>query len=395
LLTGKTGFENLTLNLSGRWTDVDSYGDDTTYKVGLNWQITPSWRIRASQGTSFRTPALFELYLADQTSFLSQRSIDPCRNWGASLDEGLISQRVADNCAATITTDYPGGLPPDYGGGTITATIISGGGLGVLEAERSTSRTAGIIWQPQFANIQMSVDYFDIEVNDQVDQIGAGGIVGGCYNSEFFPTDPLCGLFDRSLPNSGIDNVRDSFINVATQTNKGWDIAFQWITEFWGGSFKLDTQHTIQTEAITALFEDTVRDFNGMFGEPEWVGRLWLTYDRNDWSYFWGINMIGDVSNHEHYGNGEYKDDATYRGEEVRVVLDAPKFYYHTLSVTKLFSQGKFRAVLGVRNAFDQDPPRTTTLGLGELNFAGGWSPLYSQYDYFGRTFYGNLTWNF
>mgnify|MGYP000712387472 CR=1 FL=1 len=61
---------------------VDSYGDDTTYKVGLNWQITDSWRFRATQGTSFRTPALYELYLADQTSFIGQRFIDPCINWG-------------------------------------------------------------------------------------------------------------------------------------------------------------------------------------------------------------------------------------------------------------------------------------------------------------------------
>ena len=395
LVVEKPFFENLSLNLSTRWTDVDSYGDDTTYKVGLNWQMTPSWRLRASYGTSFRTPALYELYLADQTSFLGQRFIDPCRNWGASLDEGSISQRVADNCAATVTPEYPGGLPPDYGGGTITATIISGGGLGVLEAETSESMSVGLVWQPEFANLQVSVDYFDIQVDDQVDQIGASGIVGGCYNSEFFPTDPLCSLFDRSLPNAGIDNVQDSFINVATQTNKGWDLALQWVQPAWGGTFKLDTQHTIQTEAITALFEDTVRDFNGQFGEPEWVGRLWMTYDRNDWSYFWGINMVGDVSNHKSYGNGEYKDTATYRGEEVRVVLDAPKMYYHTFSVTKFFSGEKFRGVLGIRNAFDEEPPRVTTLGLGELSFAGGYVPLYSQYDYFGRTFYGNLTWNF
>jgi len=60
-----------------------------------------------------------------------------------------------------------------------------------------------------------------------------------------------------------------------------------------------------------------------------------------------------------------------------------------------LFADNRWKAVFGVRNAFDEAPPRVTTLGLGELNFAGGWAPLYSQYDYFGRTFYGNVTWNF
>jgi len=250
LITDKPGFQALTLNVSGRYTDVDSYGDDTTYKVGLNWQITNSWRFRASQGTSFRTPALFELYLADQTSFVSQRSLDPCRLWGAALEEGKISQRVADNCAATVDTPvfgdplYPNGLPPDYTGGTVTGTMITGGGLGVLEAETSKSNTFGLIWTPGFANLSVSVDYFDIEVNDQVDQLGGTTIVGRCYSSEFWPNDPLCNLFDRSGLNAGIENIRDSFINIATQTNKGWDIALQWITEAWGGTFTLDTQHT-------------------------------------------------------------------------------------------------------------------------------------------------------
>ena len=35
---------------------------DTTYKVGLNWKINDNFRFRANTGTSFRTPALFELY---------------------------------------------------------------------------------------------------------------------------------------------------------------------------------------------------------------------------------------------------------------------------------------------------------------------------------------------
>ena len=396
LVTNKPGFDSLVLNVSARWTDVDSYGDDWTYKVGLNWQITDSWRLRASQGTSFRAPALFELYLADQTSFLGQRFIDPCIRWGENLDAGNISQEVADRCANTVdepiegAPQYPDGLPPDFTGGTITATVISGGGLGRLEAETSESNTIGVIWTPSFANLSVSLDYFDIQVDDQVDQIGAGGIVGGCYDSEFYPDDPLCSLFDRSGLNAGIDNVQDSYINVATQTNKGYDFAVQWLTDVWAGNFKLDFQTTYQTEAITALFEDTIRDNNGQFGDPEWVARLWLTYDRNDWSYYWGMDYIGEVSNEEHYGG----DTATYRGDTVRVVLEADAVLYHTFSVTKYFKDQSWKAVLGVRNAFDEAPPRVTTLSLGELNTAG-WSAFYSQYDYYGRTFYGNLSWNF
>ncbi|MDZ7770437.1 MAG: TonB-dependent receptor [Woeseiaceae bacterium] len=61
--------ERLEFTGSARYTDVESYGSDTTYKVGLNWAITDSFRVRSTMGTSFRTPALYELYLASQTQF--------------------------------------------------------------------------------------------------------------------------------------------------------------------------------------------------------------------------------------------------------------------------------------------------------------------------------------
>ena len=56
LLADKPLIESLTLNASTRYNDVDCYGDGTTWKVGLNWQVTPTFRLRANRGTSFRAP---------------------------------------------------------------------------------------------------------------------------------------------------------------------------------------------------------------------------------------------------------------------------------------------------------------------------------------------------
>ena len=383
LIADQPGFRNLSLSASTRYTDVDSYGDDTTYKVGLNWQIVDSVRVRASQGTSFRSPALFELYLADQTSFPSQRSVDPCINWQSNLDAGNISQRIANNCAAD-------GIAPDFTGGSISATAITGGGLGVLEAETSTSRTAGIIWTPEFADFSVSLDYFDIEVKDEVDQLGSGQIVKGCYDSDFFPNDPLCDLFERRAFDSGVDNIRDSFINIATQRNRGWDLSALYRTEVGRGSLTIETQHTYQVEDTKALFAETREDSNGELGHPEWVGRLNVTYDLQDWSFFWGANIIGKADNYESFGG----NTATYRGETVRVVLDADAVTYHSFSVSREFSDYGLQAILGVANAFDEEPPQLTTLNLGEVDTEGR-SAFYSQYDWLGRRFFLNLTKTF
>jgi len=260
----------------------------------------------------------------------------------------------------------------------------------VLEAETSTSKTIGLVWQPAFADLSVSVDYFDIEVEDEVDQIGAGNIVFQCYNSAFFPADPLCDLFDRTGANQGIDNVRDSFINIATQTNKGWDVAATWRTGLPWGELTLETQHTFQTEDKRGVFADTVEDFNGELGDPEWVGRLTATFEREAWQFFWGINFVGSTSNYESFGG----NTATYRGDDVRVVLAADDVMYHSTSVSYRFDQWGLTTRLGIANVFDEEPPRLTTLDQGEVSTVGD-SAFYSQYDWLGRRFFLNLTMDF
>jgi iron complex outermembrane recepter protein len=378
----------LDLTVSARYTDVDSYGSDTTYKVGLNWEIVNGFRIRASQGTSFRSPALFELYLADQRSFAGQRSVDPCINWEQNLADGSISEQTAQNCAAD-------GIAPDFAGGAISADVLTGGGAGVLEAETSEATTIGFVWQPEFADLSLSVDYFDFLIEDEVTQLGASTIVRECYDSDNFATEPLCNQFDRNATDGRIELIRDSFINVATQSNKGYDVNITYRTDTDYGQLILSTQHTFQTESEERLFEDSdIEDTNGEFGNPKHVGNFNAILQRDDWTFNWNVRYIGEVSNYLSYGNDEEERfDATYRGEEVRVVLDADAVFYHAFSVNKEFDEG-LSATFGVANAFDQKPPRVTTLNLGELNTSGN-SAFYSQYDWLGRRFFLNLSYDF
>jgi iron complex outermembrane receptor protein len=374
---------SLDLTASFRYTDVDSYGNDTTYKVGMTWQVVPSIMFRAGQGTSFRTPALFELYLADQTSFIGQRAIDPCINWGENLAAGSISQRLADNCAAD-------GIAPDFAGAAISATIVTGGGLGVLEAETSTSNTVGVVWTPEFANINFAVDYYDIEIKNEVDQLGASTIVSRCYNSEFFPNEPLCGLFDRdpALDNM-ISEVRDSYINIATQNTRGVDFNLLYRTDLPFGMLTFNAQATRMIENVQALFEDTVTDYNGRLGYPEWVGNISAILDRDAWSFYWRANYIGSASNESWYGD----TTINYFGEPVRIVINTDSVTYHTFSVSREFEDYGLTARLGVSNAFDTHPPQVSSLGAG-ANVEGK-SALYSQYDWFGRAFFLQLSKTF
>lgn len=394
LLADKPLVEYLDFNVSARYTETDVKGEsekfsDTTYKVGLNWALSEQFRLRSTFGTSFRTPALFELFLADSSSSLTARAADPCIEWEDNLRLGFISDRVAENCAAD-------GIPPDHVA-SVGPSVLTGGGAGVLKPETSEAFTVGFVWQPSFAELSFSVDYFDIKVEDEVDKIGGASIVLGCYESKFFPNEPLCDQFDRSssgasLPNAILE-IRDQFINVAIQQTKGMDIAGQWTTEMPGrlGSLTVDGQVTVNFEDIVGLFDNTQEDLSGLGGHPDTVSNLSFTLNKDKWSFFWGINYIGETDNLENFGRTTVTDSTE---TQVGIDLKADSVVYHSLSGSYDFSNG-LTARLGVANVADEKPPRMTARGTSNEVDVLGKSAFYSQYDWLGRRFFVNLTMNF
>ncbi|WP_241971727.1 TonB-dependent receptor domain-containing protein [Aliidiomarina sanyensis] len=382
VLYGARFADRLNVELSARHTDVSASGNDTTYKAGFNWDIARGYRIRGSQGTSFRSPALYELYLNDQTSFT--RGIDPCVNWENALANGNIPDIVAQNCAAD-------GIPGDYAGAAISTTVRSGGGFGELEAETSLARTLGFVWTPDSVNFGLSIDYFDIEIKGEVTQLSAGQVVMGCYMSENFATEPFCNQFDRD-DDFRIDTVRANYQNIASERNRGYDLIASYFHDFDFGRVSVRYNHTYTIEASRQLFETSEReDRAGRLGRPEHVGTLLVGFDRDNWSVNWTTRYVGKSSNHEWYGQGTFRDDASFWGEPVRVVLATPSIFYHSVSGTYDFNSG-LRLTAGIANLFDQDPPV-----LSRSNFTSrvGRSAFYSQYDNLGRRGFIDLSYSF
>lgn len=378
----------LELSLSGRLTDTSTSGSASTYKVGVNWEFLPDVRLRATTGTSFRAPALFELYLADQSSFASQRSIDPCINWGTNLANGNITQRLADACANPAGPG--GGVPSTHNGSGSSATLFEGGGLGDLEPETSEANVVGLVWTPSFARFSLAVDYFEIEIKNEVASLGAS-TVSACYLSDTFPTDPLCGNFVRNPGTHRIDTISGRFINIASETNRGIDMATQYGFDLpWGDEFSINAQATWQLESRRALFADNVVDSLGEVGNPQFVGNVNLQYTRGPWTGNWGTQMIGHADNYTSYGG----DTVTLSGTQYRIVLDTPFTMYHSASVR--YEGSSWSILAGVANVFDSEAPQVTTLNLGELSTVGT-SVRASQYTegYYGRRAFIRLSKSF
>jgi iron complex outermembrane receptor protein len=396
--------QRFNLNGAARITNVfseredgvnDSSHGNWTYKVGANWQVNDWLRFRGTYGTSYRAPALFEQFLNDQTSFASQVAIDPCIHYERSNDA-----RLQANCAAA-------GVPEGYtGGGTSSALILSGGGIGVLDPETSTAKTASVILTPQGwlwdgGRFSLAVDYFDIKVEGEIASFGSANVLSGCYNSEFFPDDPLCSLFVRETdPNDPRDNqiiqVRNPFLNINKQRNRGIDVTGRFTQDMgrWG-NLSLLAQMTWQLEDKLALFEGTETDDNGEMGDPKWVGAFDATWSMHPWTVVYGLDVIGGTSDRQDVidVNGDVCFDNVFRGTICPDFRGEPTFY-HSASITLNISD-RYDFTLGVRNIFDTKPARVSAVG-SQAGGVFGQAPINgTQYDYLGRRIFGGITARF
>jgi len=398
-----TGAARVTNVKATRASDSFSYADNGnwTYKVGLDWEVTDFLRLRSTYGTSYRAPALFEQFLSDQVGTLRSWR-DPCANLTTNLANGDITQQRYNNCVAD-------GIPLTLTSTGVQPQTVTGGGIGVLDPETSDAFTVSGVLTPRFSflpntDISIAVDYFEIEVKGEIAQLNPTGIVYGCYDSEFFPNEPLCDQFDRvrdldpSDPfwNAGTpDNVaviRNSFLNINSQKNSGIDVTTRIVHDFPGDTtLTFQSLMTWQTKDEVALYEGNFEDNNGLAGQPKWVGDFNLSLDTGPWNVFYGLDVIGGTDNTEYFieRSGSLCQNFTTYATPVCAKLDIGAKFYHSLAVTREI-QENFRLTVGMTNITDAKPPRVTAVSGNGIDYKGK-GVLYSQYDLRGRRAFVNL----
>ena len=384
LLKGKPAFESLSFNVSARAFDYDSVNDaDYVWKTGLSWQIIPAVRLRATKGTSYRAPGLYELYLGNLSSFASQLSIDPCIDWGNKTNDNLRA-----NCAAA-------GIPSDYVGNPSSAQIFQGGGAGFLKPETSNAFTAGIVFTPASWPLSIALDYFDYEVRDQITNLSAASILSGCYGSDVYPND-FCSMLVRNPSNhptepNKIETVHATYVNINKQKVRGYDMLARFDKDFSFGKLEMETQVTYTVEDFDQLFNTSAgsgfvnSDRLGSIGRPQLVGNLRTSFKREDWTYSWFMNYVDETR------SLTLLPTFTYFGwtDAVRDIV-AESRLYHTVSVK--YDQPKWSILLGINNVFDSDP---ATVSNGVATRYGNVPAFATQYDLLGRTLFARFSVKF
>jgi outer membrane receptor protein involved in Fe transport len=182
LLSDRPGVETLETVLGYRYSDYASAGGVDAWKAELLYKPVHSVIVRGSYQRAVRVPSIFELYEPRGTSFAFYA--DPC-----NVDSDQRQINPAEVEALCVTQGVPVGLldtfnkfefPVDFGGNPD------------LDPEKADTLTAGIVFRspfesPRLAGLQLSADWYQIEIDDAITGLGTAGSVVNCFDPALNP----------------------------------------------------------------------------------------------------------------------------------------------------------------------------------------------------------------
>lgn len=327
--------------LSGLTRVEPDLGSPTTEKFGLRWRPFEDLLVRASWGETFRAPSVNDLFGGGRESF--PVAADPCRtaNWG------LLSPEAQGRCVAA-------GVPA--GGVADTRTqlrALLGGNPFSLQPETGENYSIGMVYRPSFVEgLDITVDYWNIKLEEAISTFGATTILNGCYTSGTQPD--FCDFVERA-PGGLIATVRTAGFNVSEIVSDGIDVGiyYRLQTENLGGfQFKLDWTHTLSSEV-------NGQDFVGLYtGSPNWENRanLQTNWQYGDFSAVWTVRYTSNLEEDCWIYCYVFKYGQPDSFDFLDEVNNTGDTFYHDLQISYQ-TPWKGRVTVGGRNIFGEDPP--------------------------------------
>ena len=255
------------------------------------------------------------------------------------------------------------------------------------------------------ASFSLAIDYVNVEVEDQIGQLGPSFIVSQCYSPELPENNSFCDLFTRELadptdPDSllgQIEFVDDPYVNIAAQRNEAIDLNARFVQDFDdAGRLSFNSQITWQlVDEIQVFTDEEAQTSNGEVGDPRWVGDFNVTYAIDNYQVNWSTDVIGGTTDLDDLlaAQGTVCPLSTLREGPVCPIYELDSRWYHNVSGTVDVNDA-FSFTLGVANIFDTAPPRVSTIASPIGAF--GQTPLNgSYYDYLGRRLFVNVNARF
>lgn len=339
--------------LAARYDSYSDFGNTFNPRATLRFQPNKEMLFRAAVGTGFRAPTLWDVNSPASFSNTADSVQDPACPSPAEVDGRCASQVV------TRSTASPG-----------------------LKPEKSKQFSFGAVFEPSKA-LTVSVDYWNIEKNDQIGVITVESLLQtpalmtrfgsrikrGADGYILYVETPVDNL--GNLKTSGIDLDVRGRVNLGSSGRLNLGLA---------GSYVLNYDSQKYSGGEYGSFAGTGGD-GSVPPVPRWqhtASAEWVTG-----AYAFGVEQVYTRGWTESASSVNYNIgvDTTYQVKDsVRYNLSVA--YKGVKDVTARF---------GVRNLFNTEPPFTASSSYG--SHAAGYAASFS--DPRGRFFYANLSYQF
>jgi outer membrane receptor protein involved in Fe transport len=377
--------ERLGFTAGARSSDHNYAGGNTSYKLELDWDLTDAWRVRSSFQHAVRAPSIGELFEPRVED--NPQVTDPC-NFDSAFRAGPNAAQVEALCVAQGI--LPAALPT-YKQTTGQIDALQGGNIN-LQEENADTYTLGFVWAPSFAEeMQLSVDYYSIEIEDVIDFINPTLVVNRCFNFDgsnpsYSNTYVECAKFGRSAGTGEINDLLELQENIGGLKTDGVDVQVDWRRQLGDGALGFNFVTTFVNEHSESPQE----------GEPfiDYIGTISqevaeaLPDVKATFTTLWDFRNFANVIRLRYLPAMEHRDSVTIgstdpdvcscTGVDSIVYVDASTSWQPTDALT---------VRLGVDNLTDEEPELYTP------DQDSGTNP--TVYDVIGRRYFVTINYRF
>lgn len=364
---------------------TDGVGEVSSYAAGLSWTPIDGLRLRGQYQEAVRAPNIGELFQPLVNGF--PNIADPC---SGGSNGGFDDLSAADQAAATENCEnnsiVAARVPVNATGSSLQVNSqIEGlfGGNPDLGEETAKTVTLGFIWEPAFIdNLAVTVDYFDIQIDDVIANVPSQTIFDFCYIDGL---PEFCESISRNS-NGTVDIFESSGRNAAELSTKGVDVTvdYSFETEKYG-TFGLYSLLTFTDESLFVPLpgEDAIESV-GYYGAtvneptPEWRFNTRLDWAYGDYGARLRWTRISSVEDDLFADGGT--PDLYVTGVDAYNELDLTLFWDLSENVALTF---------GVKNLLDEG---YVLIGDDSAEQSNTYP---ATYDTLGRTMFGRITATF
>ena len=367
-----------------RYADYSTVGGFVSYKFGGTFAPTPDIRFRAIYARAVRAPNVNELYSGAANT--APAVVDPCDQNGGNGDDPIDGGPLALPAACAAIPGIANYLQthPTFNYTLAQIQTINGtiGGNAKLNAESTQTLTLGGTFTPTFfRGFDLSVDYYNIKVNNAITQVDFQDSVDQCVATG---DQNFCNNVTRDPATGIIKSVDAIFLNGASYQVAGLDTQVHYtfrprvfgpdervdLSVFWNHKFKQDKT------PFAGAFVSHQLGVADVYGTSQNIG----------------TGFKDQVTFSAAYRTGPFSLAYTFRYFSPVVTStnedQIPSYTYHDIQAKFTAGEEKnYELYLGVNNLFDKQPPIITDL----TNQWPGTNTVASSYDLIGRRFYAGV----